>query len=114
MVDALKKLPTLFVSHSGNSEFVQALRDDLPHFDFLVSDWKDNAGEIVAAKVQNDVAKADVVIVVLAGTAIHSSWVQTRDRLFARAWAASVARFRAITGHERIARIASRLGVGTL
>ena len=75
MFGDLKKRPAIFVSHSGNDEFIRALRDDLPGFDVLVSEWNDTAGDLVVRKVQNDLARADVVIVVLAGAALNSKWV---------------------------------------
>jgi hypothetical protein len=76
MAGALKKRPTIYVSHSGNDEFVRALRDDLPKFEVLVSDWNDATGDLVAGKIQNDLARADVVVVVLSGAAKNSKWVQ--------------------------------------
>jgi hypothetical protein len=71
-----KLKPVVFVSHSGNDEFVQALRSYLDDCDLLISDWQDKAGLSVADKVREDITRADLVVVVLTAPALESPWVQ--------------------------------------
>ncbi|HEY6343755.1 MAG TPA: toll/interleukin-1 receptor domain-containing protein [Bryobacteraceae bacterium] len=71
-----KLKPVIFVSHTGNDEFIQLLRMYLGDCDVVVSDWRDQAGLLIAKKVREDISRADLVVIVLTEPALRSAWVQ--------------------------------------
>ncbi|MCY2995410.1 MAG: hypothetical protein NTY19_47230 [Planctomycetota bacterium] len=48
----------------------------LPECDVIVSDWRDKSGSSLAEKVKMDIARSDLVAVLLTDTASSSPWVQ--------------------------------------
>jgi len=70
-----KRMPVVFVSHSGNNEFLSALQRNLVGFELIISDWRDESGSFLAGKVKEDIRRADLVVVLLSEEASRSPWV---------------------------------------
>lgn len=73
----LRTQPVLFVSHSGDEEFLGALRRYCTQLEVLVSQWVEMAGSGVslAEKIRSDMRRADLVLVVLSKRSLGSFWV---------------------------------------
>jgi hypothetical protein len=67
--------PVIFLSHSGGTEFIDALTRSLPDCELLISDFRDQSGGILASKVQCDIRRADLLVLLFTENAVLSPWV---------------------------------------